>query len=186
MIGPDGMPMDEGPPGDDEGAPPFGGDDEGGPPPGAGGGGSDSAPPPSGKGDDSKKAPSKKGDSKKPPGKKESRRYRGLHGQQLTEGQFIRHMAAALSGAHPAVLERLRADASLLPRAAHSPEYVPVATEGELRRHMSQDHGAGALPVDHDILRKLHDHDHAARSFGWEESPDAAHSPGFVAARGKR
>lgn len=38
-------------------------------------------------------------------------RYRGLGGQDLTEDQFIRHMGAALSGGHPAVLARLRAEA---------------------------------------------------------------------------
>lgn len=184
MVGPDGMPVDEGPPGDDEGAPPAG--DDGGPPPGAGGEGDDDAPPPPGKGDDSKGPPKSKGDSKKPPGKKGARRYRGLHGEPLTEGQFIRHMAAALSGNHPSVLARLRAEASLAPREAHAGEYVPLGSAAELRAHMRQDHGLNTDLMDDAVAAKLHDRDHAQRDYGWEGSPDAAHSPGFVAARGTR
>lgn len=183
MAGPDGMPVDEGPPGDDEGAPPFGDD---GPPPGAGGGGDGDAPPPPGKGKDSKKPSNGKGNGGKGSKKESARSYRGLHGEPLTEGQFIRHMAAALSGSHPAVLERLRAEATLRPRSAHNPEYVPVATEDELRRHMQQDHGVAPMPVDEATLRKLHDHDHATVSRDWESSPDASRSPGFIAARGGR
>lgn len=181
MVGPDGMPMDEGegPPGDDDGVPP-GADDA--PPPGAGGGGG--APPPPGKGDDGKGPPGPKGDpKKKPPGKKGGLRYRGLHGEPLTEGQLIRHMAAALSGNHPSVLARLRAEASLSPREGHSGEYVPVGSAAELRAHMRQDHGVNPDMMDDATMAKLHDHDHARRDFGWEGSPDAARSPGFVARR---
>lgn len=186
MIGPDGMPADEGPPGDDEGAPPFGDDGEG-PPPGAGEEGGDDAPPPSGDGDDSSGPPEKKGDSKKKPPPKKAARYRGLQGQLLDEDQYVRHLAAALSGGHPSVLASLRAEASLR-RSAHSPEYVPVATEAELRHHVAQDHGMNPSGWDEATLRKLHDHDHAtaSRDYGWESSPDAAHSPGFVAARRAR
>jgi hypothetical protein len=111
-LGPDGMPMDGGfPPGDDEGgAPPFGDDEEeDGGPPGAAGGGDDAQPPPAG---DSKKDDSGDGGKKKPPSKKKSsRRYAGLGGQELTEDQLVRHLAATLSGYSPAVMARLRATA---------------------------------------------------------------------------
>ena len=187
MIGPDGMPVDEGPPGDDEGAPPFGEDDGEGPPPGAGEEGGDGAPPPSGDGDDSKGPPPGKGDSKKKPPKKASlRRYRGLQGQLLDEGQYVRHLAAALSGNHPAVLATLRAEAAQAPRTAHSGEYVPIGSDEELSRHLAQDHGVNPHGWDAATARKLHDFDHAQRDYGWEQSPDAARSPGFIAARGGR
>jgi hypothetical protein len=127
MVGPDGMPVDgEGMPGDDEGAPPGlepDGEDEG---PLTGGGGDDSAPPPSASpAGDSKKdsngsgPPPKgenkdsgkdKGKKKPPPSKKKGsiRTYHGFGGQVLTEDQFCRHMAIALSGGHPQVLATVR------------------------------------------------------------------------------
>ena len=110
MIGPDGMPPDEGiPPGaEEDGGPPFG--DEG--PPGPGGeDGDDAAPPPPA---DSKKDSS----GKKPPPKQKAKkksslqRYRGLEGQPLTEDQLVRHLAVTLSGRSPAVLAVLRREAS--------------------------------------------------------------------------
>jgi hypothetical protein len=122
MIGPDGMPMDEGGiPGDDEGEDPgLAGPDEGDPLDEGGGG--DSAPPPSGPpsdddGDSKKDSkPSSKDKSKKsgkPPFKKKSiRTYHGIGGQVLTEDQFTRHIAVALSGGDPRVLAAVRADAS--------------------------------------------------------------------------
>ena len=101
MIGPDGVPMDGGPPPDDDtGGGPLDapeGDDDGA---SAGGDGkeddSDSGPPPKGKGGKSKK---------------ESRMYRGIQGQPLTERQLIRHIAVVASGRDPVVMARLRATA---------------------------------------------------------------------------
>lgn len=95
-VGPDGMPMDPGMEEDDEDAGSPDGDDgappSGGPPPGGG-------------------KPGDSGSGKKPPkGKKESA-YRGFDGQALNEDQYVRHLAVALSGAHPAVMAALRADA---------------------------------------------------------------------------
>jgi hypothetical protein len=112
-LGPDGMPMDGGfPPGDDEedgGLPPGGGEEADDGPPGAAGGSDGDQPPPAG---DSKKDDSGSGGKKKPPSKKKSSRsYAGLGGEQLTEDQLVRHLAAALSGYHPAVMARLRATA---------------------------------------------------------------------------
>jgi hypothetical protein len=111
-LGPDGMPMDGGfPPDDDEGdgGSPFDdGEEVAAGPPGAEGGGSGDSPPPSG---DSKKDDSGSGGKKKPPSKKKSsRRYAGLGGQQLTEDQLVRHLAATLSCYDPRVMERLRAE----------------------------------------------------------------------------
>jgi hypothetical protein len=136
-IGPDmmgGMPMDPGmeeggemppgmeeegmPPGEegeeDEGAPPFGDDgeeDEG--PPGGGGDddASDSGPPP----------PPKKSKSKK----ESARRYRTLAGDELTEDQYVRHLAVLHSGGHPAVLAALR-------RQARNPMDGPFMTSRQL------------------------------------------------------
>jgi hypothetical protein len=128
MIGPDGMPMDEGPiPGDDEGGFPPDDEDEAGPLDGAGG--DESAPPAPGSSDDddSKKNPNgsapppgkgkSKSDSGKSgkgkPGKKGARirTYYGIGGQVLTEDQYVRHLAVALSGGHPRVLAAVRASA---------------------------------------------------------------------------
>lgn len=109
MIGPDGLPAGGAPlPGDEDGEDEEDGED-GGPPFGDEDGGSSSPPPSSGgKNNDSKKSDKKK----PPPGPKKgsARRYRGFTGQALTEDQFIRHMAVALSGASPAVMARLRSD----------------------------------------------------------------------------
>lgn len=105
-IGPDGLPMGgedpmamgeedaEGFPGD-EADEEEGEDPEGfsGPPEGEDDG--DEGPPPPPKKDKSK---SKKG----------VRTYRGLGGEVLTEDQYVRHLAAGLSGGHPAVLAALR------------------------------------------------------------------------------
>lgn len=130
MVGPGGMPMDGGGmPGDDEGVPPGlepDGEDEG--PLDEGGDGGDGASPPSDSpGGDSNKdsngsgPPSKsenkdsgngKGKKKPPPSKKKGaliRTYYGLGGQVLTEDQFCRHMAIALSGGSPHVLAAVRA-----------------------------------------------------------------------------
>lgn len=138
-IGPDGLPVGGAPPGmgdpemDEEGGAPFPpGDDEDDPdedgsgPPGDAGGPPAVSPPPKKDKGDSKG----KGDSKKPPPKSKKgayqgdpvprpgevtggviRTYFGLDGQVLTEGQFIRHMAANLSGGDPRVLAQLRAEA---------------------------------------------------------------------------
>jgi hypothetical protein len=130
MVGPDGMPVDGGmppdmPPGageDGEAPPPGDGEDEEeGPPVDAAGEGESGPPPPAGdskKNSNGKKPPPKGKDKgpgkKKPPPKKASQAvYRGLGGHPLNEDQFIRHMAVALSGAHPAVMARLRNDSAL-------------------------------------------------------------------------
>ena len=109
-LGPDGMPMDGGfPPDDDEGGgpPPEGGEEVDAGPPGAAGGGDGSQPPPAG---DSKKDDSGSGPPPKGKSKKKSARYAGLGGgPELTEDQFVRHLAATLSGYSPAVMSRLRA-----------------------------------------------------------------------------
>jgi hypothetical protein len=103
MVGPDGMPAGGmPPPGEDgeDGGPPFGDED-----------GGDSPPPPPSSG--GSKDDSKKSDKEKPSSKKKSAlSYRGFGGQSFTEDQFVRHLAVTLSGAHPAVMARLRADAA--------------------------------------------------------------------------
>jgi hypothetical protein len=45
-------------------------------------------------------------------GRKLIRTYRGLGGEVLTEDQYVRHLAASLSGGHPQVLAQLRAEAA--------------------------------------------------------------------------
>lgn len=99
MIGPDGMPADEGGPLPGEDA--ESGD---GPQDDAADGGSED--------DDTGSGPPEKDDSpKKGKSKKESaRRYRGLEGQRLTEEQLLRHVAVRVSGADPRVLAVLRAE----------------------------------------------------------------------------
>lgn len=166
MIGPDGMPADGGMPPDDGdpdadpgdgGAPPFGGgggdddggdggDDSGGPPPGAkkkdSGG-----PPPKGKGKG-------KGKSKKKGAL--IRTYRGLGGQVLTEDQFVRHMAVALSGSHPAVLAAVRREA-MLHYTPHVREVLPLHmmshhgwSPAEVREALEWPEAANALPHHHE------------------------------------
>jgi hypothetical protein len=100
-IGPDGMPVD--------GGPPPGDDEDGDGPPGAPGGGDDGAPIGGDSGDDdSGGGPPPKGKSKK----KSARKYRGVLGQPLTEDQLARHIAVVVSGGDPMVMARLRAEAS--------------------------------------------------------------------------
>jgi hypothetical protein len=103
MIGPDGMPMDGGPPPGDD-------DEDGGGPPGAPGDDGGGAGPAGGDGkeDDSGSGPPPKGKSKK----KGARRYRGVHGQPLTEEQLIRHIAVVASGRDPRVMAALRRTAA--------------------------------------------------------------------------
>lgn len=113
-VGPDGMPADPGMEEDDEGAPPFGGDEDTGPPDDDNGAPSSGGPSSGrGKSDDSgsKKKPSKSGSGK-------TLAYRGFDGQLLNEDQYVRHLAVALSGAHPAVMAALRADARSSSRRA--------------------------------------------------------------------
>jgi hypothetical protein len=129
MVGPDGMPMDEEMPGDESGMPPGmdpGEEDGGGM---AEDEGDQNAPPPpvppagDSKKDSKGSGPPPKGDSKKddkskkkPAARKKGvriRTYYGLGGQVLTEDQFARHMAIALSGGHPAVLAAVRREAAL-------------------------------------------------------------------------
>jgi hypothetical protein len=119
-IGPDGLPVGGGPmpPDDGEmaeegGAPPFGDEEEGEPPEdGSGPPGDadeeDAGPP-------AKVSPPPKGDAKskgKPKKKSSLRTYHGLGGEVLTEDQYVRHLAANLSGGDPQVLAQLRAEAS--------------------------------------------------------------------------
>lgn len=110
-IGPDGMPVDGGmPPGDDEDAPPFGdgGDEEDGEAGFGGPDGGDGGPPPPGAGDSKKKDNASGPPPKSKTKKKSSLRYRGFDGQALTEDQYVRHLAATLSGGSPAVMAALR------------------------------------------------------------------------------
>lgn len=130
-IGPDGLPVGGADPGmgdpemDEEGGAPFPpGDEEddededgSGPPGDEGGPPAVSPPPKKDKGDSKKPPPKSKKGSRAPsevlaqPGF-EVRTYRGLDGQVMTEGAFIRHMAANLSGHDPQVLAQLRAEAA--------------------------------------------------------------------------
>src|SRR6266568_378123 len=181
-IGPDmmgGMPMDPGmedgemppgmeePPGaedeGDESAPPFGdgggGEDEGGPPSGGGGDedASDSGPPP---------PPSKgkgKGDKKKPK-KESSRRYRTVAGDELTEDQYVRHLAVLFSGGHPRVLATLRRE------AAHDPLEGPFMSGRQLTDY-SDDPGFAKPP---EGGREYNGH----YNRGWQSSQRAARSAG--------
>jgi hypothetical protein len=118
-MGPDGLPMGgaemgpDGEPLDDEGFPPDEMDDEEGGPP------EDLSGPPGAADDedaDDEPPPPKKKDKGK--SKKGSlTTYHGLNGEVLTESQFIRHLAATLSGGHPAVMAQLRAEAEVGPHA---------------------------------------------------------------------
>jgi hypothetical protein len=159
MIGPDGMPADEGmPPGEDPGgedplgAPPDG--EEDGSPPGGDSGGGDGPPP----------------KDKKSKSKKESaRRYAGLEGQTLTEEQFLRHVAVRVSGAHPRVLARMRAEGARRRRpfgrsvmAARVEHNHDDMSGHELRRHMRSQHGFIDSPDDPDwLVDQTHRDEHA-------------------------
>jgi hypothetical protein len=118
-IGPDGLPMDgaEMPPGEDvegEGGemPPFGDDGEDGEDEAAEG---ESGPPEGEEEPPPPPPPPSKGKGKKkaalhPP---DGHRFVALDGHTLMgERQFIRHLAATLSGGHPQVLARLREEAA--------------------------------------------------------------------------
>lgn len=104
MVGPDGVPVDDGGPPPGEDAEPDGGpqDDA------AGGAAGDGPPSASGGDDDTGSAPPKKGKSKK----ESARRYHGADGQALTEGQLLRHVAVRVSGADPRVLAAMRAESA--------------------------------------------------------------------------
>ncbi len=66
-------------------------------------------------------------------GIKASRRYRGLDGRTaMTEDQYVRHLAANLSGHHPAVLAALRAE-------ANGPHEVD---DDDIHEHMTSQHGS--------------------------------------------
>jgi hypothetical protein len=117
MVGPDGMPVDPGMEGEEEGFPPDAegedegfppgddeeaGEDEGGFPPDDGGDEEDAPPPPKkDKGSKDKKSKSKKEGA-----------YRTVSGDVLGEDAYIRHLAVLHSGGSPAVLAQLRAEAS--------------------------------------------------------------------------
>ena len=169
-VGPDGLPIggeEDLPPGaeedeggfppdaesDDEGFPPE--DDEG--PPEDEEDGGDEPPPP----------PKKKGKSKK----ESVKTYRGPGGQVMTEDQYVRHLAAGLSGNSPAVLAQLRAEAGasmpVLPR-------IPDSQAAELDQHLQTHHGfapgetgyqpddmSGYTPAGDARLGNLHDEEHA-------------------------
>lgn len=148
-LGPDGLPPDGMPP--DEDAPPPGDD---GPPETGDEGGDDAPPPPDSKKDSSgKKTPPKGGKSKKG---SLIRTYRSLGGDVLTEDQYVRHLAAALSGGHPAVLARLRRE-SMLHYDPHVREVLPLHmmshhgwTPAEVREALEWPEAANALPRHHD------------------------------------
>lgn len=102
MIGPDGMPADgDGPPPGDPGDEPFDGPPDG----------EEDVPPPSGgdsDDDDSEDGPPPPSKSKKT----SSRLYRGISGQPLSEDQLLRHVALQVTGSHPSVLARMRAESA--------------------------------------------------------------------------
>jgi hypothetical protein len=124
MVGPDGMPVDDGgPPPEDAAAEggPEGLPDDGEelPPPGDDGG--DDATP-------SGPPPGKKSDKGK--NKKKSARFRGVEGQHLTEEQLVRHLAVRMSGAHPVVMARLRAEGAARRTAATGEAHYRTLSTG--------------------------------------------------------
>lgn len=118
-IGPDmgamppGMEGEEGMPPGEEGMPPGAEGEEagGGPPFGEEAGEEEAGAPPGEEEEGEEEGP---GQGKAPPPfkKKSARRYRTVTGDELGEDAYVRHLAIMVSGRHPAVLARVRREAT--------------------------------------------------------------------------